>query len=111
MSPQLLEDYQRKCDSRPVVLQHEKYSPKVKRSRDYLLLSDLLPEDIIAANGYEPEKILNIFHMRDNEKELVAVVQFKNRKDFAFVHAAWANDNCPELVIEFYESRIYWRQQ
>lgn len=58
-----------------------------------------------------PERVLNIFHVRDDEKNLIVRIQFKNRSEPAHVSASWANENCPQLVIKFYESRIYWLQK
>lgn len=78
--------------------------------RNYLLSSDLLPEDYINKNNYEPTKVLNIYHLQDDKKCLVALLQFKNRNN-GFVRAEWANKRCPDLMIKFYENRIFWRQK
>lgn len=80
------------------------------QKRNYLLTCDLLLEEYINAENYEPKKVLNIYHLKDDEKSLVALLQFKNKKN-GFVRAAWANKHCPELVINFYENRIYWRNK
>lgn len=53
-----------------------------------------------------PEKVLNIY--QNDKGNLITLVKFRGRPDAKFVPADWANNRCPGLVIEFYESRIYW---
>lgn len=72
---------------------------------------EYLFEDEIDERGLIPEKVLNIFHVKNDEKNLVAHVQFKNQAEPAFVPASWANQHCPLMVIQFYENRIYWHQK
>lgn len=57
------------------------------------------------------KKVLNITHVKGEEKNLVAEILFDgaNAQVQSHVHADWANINCPQLVIEFYESRIFWQ--
>lgn len=79
--------------------------------RTYIKASDMLSGQDIEKSGLKPQKIHNIFHIHGNEKILVAVMQFSNRTDLAFVRTTWANVHCPQLVIQFYESRIFWREK
>lgn len=72
---------------------------------DYLLGKDIVKNRLI------PEKVLNIFHVKNDEQSLVAHIRFRNRPEPAYVSAPWANKHCAQLVIKFYESRIYWQQQ
>lgn len=64
----------------------------------------------IDAENLVPKKVLNIFHVKDNEKSLVAEILFeKGEESFdACVFIEWAKNNCPQLVIKYYESRIQW---
>lgn len=55
---------------------------------------------------YHPEKVLNIY--QNDKGELITLIKFKGRPKASFVPAEWANVHCPELVIAFYENRIYW---
>ncbi|XP_031621378.1 chromobox protein homolog 3-like [Contarinia nasturtii] len=82
-----------------------------KKSRSYLKPTDLLPEKKITERNLVAEKVINIHHMLQNEKDLVALIQFKNKKGLHYVKASWANKHCPKLVIKFYESRICWRDK
>lgn len=72
---------------------------------------DFLSEKSIDDNQLIPLKVLDIFHVKDNEKFLVAVVQFKHRDEPAYVPATWANMHCPQMVIALYETRIYWEEK
>lgn len=56
----------------------------------------------------KPERVVNIRQL-ENRKELVCLVKYDNSNKLDYVPQQWANENCPELVIAFYESRIYWR--
>lgn len=56
--------------------------------------------------AYIPEKVLNI--LQNERGDLITLVKFKARPEARFVPSEWANFRCPELVIEFYENRIYW---
>lgn len=53
-----------------------------------------------------PEKVLNIY--QDENGELICLLAFKGQSHPTYVPAEWANVTCPELVIKFYEGRIYW---
>lgn len=72
---------------------------------------EFLSEKEIDDRELIPEKVLNMFHVKNDEKTLVAHVQFKNQLEPVFVLASWANQKCPLMVIQFYENRIYWHQK
>lgn len=72
---------------------------------------DFISEKDILKNRLIPEKVLNIFHTKGDEKSLIAQIQFRNRSEPAYVSSSWANKHCAQMVIKFYESRIYWQQQ
>lgn len=77
--------------------------------RNFLLKGDISSDEDIA--DLEPEKVLNINHLLQDEKLLVAKVKFRNSPAIKFVHATWVNKHYPQLVIAFYESRISWRDK
>lgn len=56
--------------------------------------------------SYHPEKVLNIY--RNDKGELITLIMFKGLPKASSMPSEWANARCPELVIEFYESRIFW---
>lgn len=72
------------------------------KDREYLF------EGEIEERGLIPEKVLNVLHEKKDKKNLVAHIQFKNQTESAFVPASWANQHCPQLIIQLYESRIHW---
>lgn len=80
-------------------------------NHDNLIRGELLTDQFIDENKLEVEKVLNIYHMRDDETNLVAMVQFKEIVGTGYVRALWANEHCPQLVIEFYEQRIFWEDK
>lgn len=80
-------------------------------NHDNLIRGELLSEDFIEENHLTVEKVLNIYHVRNEEKNLVAKVQFKDTINPGYVRALWANEHYPQLVIEFYEKRIYWEDK
>lgn len=88
-------------------VEQESDSPASEPPKKY----DYLSGKEIVKNRLIPEKVLNIFHVKNDEKSLIAHIQFKNRSEPAYVSAPWANRHCPQMVIKFYESRIYWQQQ
>lgn len=90
-------------------LQSGKNVPKTSGNRNYLLKSHLSSDEEV--KGWEPEKVLGINHLIDNEKFLVAKIKFKNNPEIKFVPASWVNVHCPQLVIALYESRISWRDK
>lgn len=115
VSAKLIDDYhdslrkQSKNSVSEKMISEYNETPRLKRR--HLMVDDLLSPNEIEARNLVPKKVLNIFHMLNNEKELVVLVQFNNNVSREFVSAEWANKHCPQLVIEFYESRIYWRDK
>lgn len=83
-------------------------TPKTSRK---VAMNGLLQDKMVNEYGLEPEKVLSINHFNENEMELVALIKFKNCNEPKFVRASWANRNCAQLVIKFYESRIFWREK
>lgn len=115
-SPKLLEDYHKsiRAASTPNVsarIKDDAPNTSKQKPKKFLVADDLLMPNRIKERNLVPEKVLNIFHVRDNEKDLVAYIRFKNQKEAQFVQASWAHKHCPQLVIEFYESRIFWRDR
>lgn len=96
-----------------VSVHNEKHADfqKVKKKRKVLVVDEVLTENEIKIRNLKPKKVMSILHKRDNEKELVALIKFHDQMEHAFVHASWANKYCPQMVIKFYESRIYWRDK
>lgn len=58
-----------------------------------------------------PIKVLNITHVKGEEKNLVAQITFDGMDDPSFVYTTWANTHCPQLIIAYYESRIHWEKR
>lgn len=56
--------------------------------------------------GYTPEKIIGAM---DQNGELLFLIQWKNRNKAQLVASKLARKNCPQLVIDFYESRLTWQ--
>lgn len=72
---------------------------------------EFLSDEYIRENNLVPRKVLNISHIKNEEKNLVALIRFDGEDDPAFVFAEWANEHCPQLVITYYESRIRWEKK
>jgi len=56
--------------------------------------------------GYSPEKIIGAM---DQDGELLFLIQWKNRNKAQLVASKLARKHCPQLVIDFYESRLTWQ--
>lgn len=56
--------------------------------------------------GYQPEKIIGAM---DQDGELLFLIQWKNRNKAQLVSSKIARKHCPQLVIDFYESRLTWQ--
>lgn len=56
--------------------------------------------------GYQPEKIIGAM---DQDGELLFLIQWKNRNKAQLVSSKMARKHCPQLVIDFYESRLTWQ--
>lgn len=112
-SPKLLEDYHKSIRATSISKELGRIRDDVpnQKPKKFLEADDLLTPANIKERNLVPHKVLNIFHVRDNEKDLVAYIRFKGLKEPQFVHASWAHKNCPQLVIKFYESRIFWRDR
>ena len=115
-SPKLLDDYHKSIRAASISkeltrIKDDSPNPAKQKPKKFLEADDLLTPTSIKERNLVPDKVLNIFHVRDNEKDLVAYIRFKNLKDAQFVDASWAHKNCPQLVIKFYESRIFWRDR
>ncbi|XP_055313216.1 chromobox protein homolog 3-like [Sitodiplosis mosellana] len=116
-SPRMLVEYHNSLEGNSISdqltrMQNAISNPiKRKSSKKTLDPDDLLTATTIKDRNLVPEKVLNIFHVRNDEKDLVAFIRFKNTKQPEFVQASWAHENCPQLVIQFYESRIFWRDK
>lgn len=76
-----------------------------------IYLGEFLSADYIREQNLLPKKVLNITHIKGEQKNLVAEIQFDGEDDPAFVFIDWANEHCPQLVISFYESRILWEKK
>lgn len=121
VSEQLLIDYHRSKGHRRSSLEgidstgHEENiqakSNASKSTKKLFLKRDFYSNEDIEASQLSPKKVLNIFHMVRSEKDLVAQIKFEHLDEPKFVHASWANQHCPQLVIQFYESRIFWRER
>lgn len=82
-----------------------------KELDETLIKCEFVSEQFIEYANLSPKKLLNITHVKGEENNLVAEILFEgaNGRLQSYVYAEWANRNCPHLVIEFYESRIYWK--
>lgn len=58
-----------------------------------------------------PKKVLNITHIKGEEKNLVVQIEFEGADEPIYVYAQWANKHCPQLVIAYYETRIHWKEK
>lgn len=75
------------------------------------IVNDLLPnEEMQDPEKKTPEKIVNIHQLTDNEEDLYAIVKWKDTNCMEYVPIQWARINCPDLVIAFYETRLYFRE-
>lgn len=83
-------------------------TPKTSRK---VVINGLLQVQMVNECGLEPEKVISINRLSENGMELVALIKFKNCNEPKFVRASWANRHCAQLVIKFYESRIFWREK
>lgn len=91
----------------------EKLARRLKRSqsRENKPIDEFVAATFIAERKLVPKKVLNITHLKGEEKVLVAQVMFQGFRDPTYVYARWANRNCPHLVIAYYESRIHWEKK
>uniref|UniRef100_A0A182NXD6 Chromo domain-containing protein n=1 Tax=Anopheles dirus TaxID=7168 RepID=A0A182NXD6_9DIPT len=56
--------------------------------------------------GYVPEKILGA---TEKNKELLFLIQWKDKDKAQLVKSKEARKHCPQLVIDFYEERLIWQ--
>uniref|UniRef100_A0A182YFZ0 Uncharacterized protein n=1 Tax=Anopheles stephensi TaxID=30069 RepID=A0A182YFZ0_ANOST len=56
--------------------------------------------------GYIPEKILGA---TEGDKELLFLIQWKDKDRAQLVKSKDARKHCPQLVIDFYEERLIWQ--
>uniref|UniRef100_A0A182IYM8 Heterochromatin protein 1 n=1 Tax=Anopheles atroparvus TaxID=41427 RepID=A0A182IYM8_ANOAO len=56
--------------------------------------------------GYIPEKILGA---TEADKELLFLIQWKDKDQAQLVKSKVARMHCPQLVIDFYEERLIWQ--
>lgn len=82
-----------------------------KDTTDTSMNCEFISEDYIDAQKLVPKKVLNIAHIKDNEKSLVVQILFEGLSKPVFVYAPWANQHCPQLVIAYYEKRIFWEKK
>lgn len=80
-------------------------------SNETFMEGEFLSDELIEDDKLSPIKVLNITHIKGDEKKLVAHILFEGSDEPSFVYATWANKHCPELVIAYYESRIHWEQK
>lgn len=57
------------------------------------------------------DEVNQILGVSDENGELVFLVQWKGREKAALVPAEEANVKCPQLVIQFYASRLHHQQE
>uniref|UniRef100_U5EY97 Heterochromatin protein 1 n=1 Tax=Corethrella appendiculata TaxID=1370023 RepID=U5EY97_9DIPT len=69
-----------------------------------------IDEDDEDANGFEkgyvPEKILGATEVN---KELLFLIQWKDKNKAQLVKSKEARKHCPQLIIDFYEERLIWQ--
>lgn len=82
-----------------------------KEPNDMMMNCEFFSEKYIEEEKLVPKKVLNITHVKDDEKNLVVQIRFEGASEPAFVYAKWANEHCPQLVIAYYEKRIFWEKQ
>lgn len=76
-----------------------------------IVYGEFLSDLDIQEQNLLPEKVLNVTHIKGEEKNLVTLIQFDGAKDPVYVCSKWANKHCPQLVIKYYESRIRWESK
>lgn len=82
-----------------------------KECENTIMNGEFLSDEWIDEEKLLPIKVLNITHIKGEEKKLVAHIIFEGSDEPAFVYAEWANKHCPQLVIAYYETRIHWEKK
>lgn len=67
-------------------------------------LNDLIVEKVVSVNMIIDE------NDDDGPKDMVACVKFKYCNTPELIPIEIARKKCPQLLIKYYESRIYWRE-
>lgn len=63
----------------------------------------------ISLNDLEVEQVKSV-HMVNATKKMVACVKFKYVNKLEMIPIKIAHKKCPQLLIKYYENRIYWRE-
>lgn len=86
----------------------EKAEEKLDETVDHV---EFLSASYIEKHNLSPKEVLNIKHIKGQEKKLVAMIKFDGADEPAYVYSKWANKHCPQLVIAFYEKRVRWDEK
>lgn len=70
-------------------------------------LNDLMVEKVVSVNMVLGDKDAG---KANGTRDMFACVKFKYVKKPELIPIAIARKKCPQLLIKYYESRIYWRE-
>lgn len=71
--------------------------------------------DLLAHEEYSPnlkvEKVMDMRIVDDNQREKIALIKWEGKPEPEYVPAKWCCVHYPQLIIQFYESRLFFKSK